>query len=250
MPRQLKPISEMDDEEIIAHYGVPGMKWGVIRKRARSYKATVESDTSKLRFLASKPIRDRISKALGRNKTPDQIRKERDAHLGEYESAAKKVESKGATKVVKIKKERDAHLQDYEDAAAKKDKKAETEKSVGALFVQKGIQNADQAYASRHMGLAQKRAKKNEDSAKAIRDEASQVKKDWDASISKQENKTKSDAKAIRDEASQVKKDWDTAILKAEKKQGAKHEQVMDSEDIGMRFVEEFVSNNRSTHIN
>jgi hypothetical protein len=150
MTMQLKPISEMSDEEILAHYGVPGMKWGVrkarsarssaskfkkeigpavkkqwkkdmanahardvkllrtmgfkklakkveaqgppkwedtpvgkiqkgarkLQKGAKAYKQSVDSDTSKLRFVAAKPIRDavtdsRISKAY--NKKAKQI---------------------------------------------------------------------------------------------------------------------------------------------------------------------------------
>lgn len=45
MEHQLKPVGEMTEEEIIKHYGVKGMKWGVrkIRQRASKKQASIIS---------------------------------------------------------------------------------------------------------------------------------------------------------------------------------------------------------------
>jgi ribosome-binding protein aMBF1 (putative translation factor) len=220
MPNRLKPTSEMTEEEILAHYGVKGMRWGVIRKKTSNYKKAVDSDTSKLRFVAAKPIRDKISSMLGRNKPPAEIKAERDRHMKSYEDSAKKVEAKGKAKSSKMASERDAHMESYDEHIKEMGVKAKAERGVAAYFTN----SPDSAYNQRHAALGERRAQKFEKKAKEIKKEADEQRKSWDEAIAKNDRKTTKQAKEIRDEATEIKKDWDQAITKAEKKHGVQHE--------------------------
>lgn len=249
MKNGLKPISEMTEEEVIKHFGVKGMRWGVrrARKRAASYKKAVDSDTSMARFVAAKPIRDAV-KGVASKASNSKLAKALKSYKESVDSdtsPAKFIVAKPLRDKLKsvlsrkgnpdaIRAGKKEHMDSYESAAKKVEKD-------GAAKVSK-IKGQKKEHMDSYESEAVEVDKKGQsDKAKAIRDEASTIGKDWDKAISKTETKTTNKAKAIRDEALDMGKEWDKAIARSEVKHG-----VDGVEFIGSVFVESFIKANKT----
>lgn len=209
MTKQLKPISEMSDEEIIAHYGVAGMKWG----QKKSYAPTSTSRARPSRkeldydFLlpGNRPAADPKVAAVNAIKRIEAISEEEE----EEEEASDEKEPKKAaaasstaaasklnSKIQKAQKEVDGLTaqRDEEQTAlrsqmARESFKAEILRQVSKYFVtgKDGSQNSD--YARTLQESSSKRIKEHEAKAKLIETEAKKRQEAWDSSIGEAQEK-------------------------------------------------------------
>lgn len=57
------------DSDLLIHYGVKGMRWGVRKSRSSSGSSSIKKKIKKMGRKATKPLRDKNAKSRTQNET-------------------------------------------------------------------------------------------------------------------------------------------------------------------------------------
>lgn len=186
MVSKLKPIADMSDEEILAHYGVKGQRWGIVKKYKPSTTSTSTNRRPELDYdyllpqnrpTAANPKVAAVN--APKPVVPTETKPEEEEPKKETKKAAaapaSNVEAKAKAKeeLDKLTSERDEEQAKFRSQIAREMWRARLEREIGKYF----------SFDAGETTLAERKAKEYEDKAADIQAKADKKAAEWESVI-------------------------------------------------------------------